>query len=185
MADTNTIPVTNLIPDKIGRYNAYVGDVDVANKLIGITAEMTLPSFSYMSETLSLSGTAGEIDSPAEGQLQSAETEIPFTNISEQALTLAANDSKALVLRAEQEFIDKTTYEKKKKSRVITIRGFTKKINFGSLKKAGYGNPSITKEIIYYKEIVDGVTVFEVDKLNGTPFVINGENMAAENDSMI
>ena len=88
-------------------------------------------------------------------------------------------------VKDEQEFIDKTTYEKVMKSRVVTIRGFTKKINFGSLKKAGFGNPSIVKEVIYYKEVVDGVTVFEVDKINGTPFVINGENMAAETDSMI
>lgn len=185
MSDTNTMPVTNLIPDKIGRYNAYVGNADVANKLLGITAEMALPSFSYMSETLNLSGTAGEIESPAMGQLQSAEVEIPFTNISAQALALAANDGTALILRAEQEFIDKTTYKKVTKSRVVTIRGFTKKINFGSLKKAGFGNPSITKEIIYYKDVIDGVTVFEVDKLNGTPFIINGVNMAAETDSMI
>ncbi len=185
MAGTNTMPVTNLIPDKIGRYNAYVGDTDVANKLIGITAEMTLPTFTYMSEELNLSGTGGKIDSPADGQLESAQIDIPFTNISEQALALAANDDKALILRAEQEFMDRTTYAKVKKPRVITIRGLTKEINFGSLKKAGFGNPSIKKEILYYKEVVDGVTVFEIDKLNGSPFIINGVNKAAETDSMI
>lgn len=185
MSDVKGMPITNLIPDKIGRYNAYVGNADVANKLLGVTAEMALPSFAYMSETLNLSGTAGEIESPAQGQLQSTEIEITFTNISEQALSLAANDATPLILRSEQEFIDKTTYEKVMKSRVVTIRGFTKKINFGSLKKAGFGNPSITKEVIYYKEVVDGVTVFEVDKINGTPFIINGVNMAAETDSMI
>lgn len=176
---------TNMIPDKIGRFNAYSGDTDVANKLLGITSEITLPTFTYMSETLNLAGMAGEIDSPAMGQLQSAQIEIPFTNISEQSMSLAADDSKALILRAEQEFIDKTTLAKVMKLRVITIRGFTKEINFGSLKKAGYGNPSITKEIVYYKDVVDGVTVTEVDKINGTPFTINGVNMAAETDSMI
>lgn len=176
---------TNLIPDKIGRFNAYSGDADQSNKLLGITSEVTLPTFSYMSETLSLAGMAGEIDSPAKGQLQSTQMEIPFSNISEQAMGIAADDSKALILRAEQEFIDRETHAKVMKSRVITVRGFTKQINFGSLKKAGYGNPSITKEITYYKDVVDGVTITEVDKINGSPFTINGVNMAAESDSMI
>lgn len=176
---------TNLIPDKIGRFNAYSGDADQANKLLGITAEVTLPTFSYMSETLNLSGTAGEIDSPAKGQLQSAQMEIPFSNISEQAMSIAADDSKPLILRAEQEFINKETHAKVMKPRVITVKGFTKQINFGSLKKAGFGNPSITKEITYYKDEVDGVTITEVDKINGSPFTINGVNMAAESDSMI
>lgn len=185
MAETNNTQITNLIPDKIGRFNAYTGDADVANKLLGVTAEVTLPTFKFMSETLNLSGTGGQIESPAQGQLESTEIEIPFTNVSEQMLGIAADDSKPLVLRAEQEFMDKTTYAKVKKPRVITIRGLTKEINFGSLKKAGFGNPSIKKEVLYYKEVVDGVTVMEVDKLNGTPFVINGANMAAETDSMI
>lgn len=174
-----------LIPDKIGRFNAYKGTADQANKLLGITAEVTLPTFSFMSETLNLAGMAGEIDSPAKGQLQSIEMEIPFSNISEQSMAIAADDSAPLILRAEQEFINRETHGKVMKARVITVKGFTKKINFGSLKKGGYGNPSITKEITYYKDVVDGTTITEVDKINGSPFTINGVNMAAESDSMI
>lgn len=174
-----------LIPDKIGRFNAYKGTADQANKLLGITAEVTLPTFSYMSETLNLAGTAGEIDSPAKGQLQSIEIEIPFSNISEQSMAIAADDSEPLILRAEQEFINRETHAKVLKGRVITVKGFTKKINFGSLKKGGYGNPSVTKEVTYYKDVVDGVTITEVDKINGSPFTINGVNMAAESDSLI
>ena len=176
---------TNLIPEKIGRFNVYSGAADAANKLLAVTSEVKLPTFTFMSETLNLSGMAGEIDSPAKGQLQSAQIQLTFSNISEQAMSVAADDSKPIILRAEQEFLDRTTNAKVMKSRVITIKGMTKEIDFGSLKKAGYGNPSITKEVTYYKDVVDGVTITEVDKINGTPFVINGVNMAAETDSMI
>ena len=43
----------------------------------------------------------------------------------------------------------------------------TKAVNFGSLKKGGYGKPSITKELYYYKEEIDGEVVAEIDKFNG------------------
>lgn len=174
-----------LIPDKIGRFNAYLGTADQANKLLGITDEITLPTFSYMSETLNLAGMAGEIDSPAVGQLQSTQIEITFSNISMQMMNLAADDSKMLVLRAEQEFLNRETLAKELKGRAISIKGFTKQINYGSLKKGGYGKPSITKEVVYYKDVVDGEVITEVDKINGSPFTLNGVNMAAATDSLI
>lgn len=181
MANINNL----LIPDKIGRFNAYLGTADQANKILGITAEMTLPTFTYMSETLNLAGMAGEIDSPAMGQLQSTQIEITFSNISAQAMSLAADDSLPIILRAEQEFLNRETHAKEMKGRVITVKGMTKAINFGSLKKGGYGNPSITKEITYYKDEVDGIVITEVDKINGSPFTINGVNKAAATDNLI
>jgi hypothetical protein len=152
---------------------------------MGITAEMTLPTFNFMSETLNLAGMAGEVDSPAKGQLQSATIEIPFTNISKEGMAVASDDSKPLILRAEQEFLNTETLAKEMKGRVITVKGMTKAINMGTLKKGGYGNPSVTKEIVYYKDVVDGETITEIDKINGSPFTINGVNLAAESDNLI
>ena len=47
----------------------------------------------------------------------------------------------------------------------------TKGIKFGTLKKAGYGKPSVTKEITYYKEVIDGEVVVEIDKFNGRAII--------------
>jgi phage tail tube protein FII len=55
----------------------------------------------------------------------------------------------------------------------------TKAVNFGSLKKAGYGKPSITKEVYYYKEVIDDETVTEIDKLNGRA-VIGGVDLTSD-----
>lgn len=110
---------------------------------------------------------AGEIDSPAVGQYQSMEIELVFSNIAKSSLEIAAMDNTPLILRSAQEFVNPEDSTKSLKNRTITIRGMTKGINFGSLKKGGYGKPSVTKEVTYYKDVVDGDVVVEIDKFNG------------------
>lgn len=164
------------IPEKISLFRAYVGNSSSANNLVGITDEVTLPDFEFMSETLSLAGMAGDVDSPSLGQMKSAQIEIPFSNISKKALELAAEDYKPLILRAAQEVLDSETVSKRNVGRVITIMGMTKSINYGKLKKGGYGEPSIKKEIITYKDVVDGEVVTDINKID-PKCVINGVDL--------
>lgn len=171
------------IAEKNNLFNAYLGTVNAKNKLMGVTDEVTLPEFEMASETLSLAGMAGEIDSPSPGQTKSAQIEIPFTNISKEALRAVA-DSESIILRAAQEQLDTETLSKSTIGRIITVRGMTKSINYGKLKKGGYGNPSIKKEVIYYKDVLDGETITEVDKFNGK-CMINGKNMMQDVEQYI
>lgn len=60
----------------------------------------------------------------------------------------------------------------------------TKSINYGKLKKGGYGNPSIKKEVIYYKEEIDGEVITEIDKFNGK-CIINGTNIMQDIENLI
>ncbi len=161
------------IPDKTNNYNVYVGTASKANRIVGVTDEIGLINLQNLSETLNLAGSAGEFDSPTVGQYKSIEIEIPFTNISKRMMQVAANDATPLIFRSAQEFINPETLAKEMVNRTTTVRGMTKAINFGKLKKSGYGNPSITKEVAYYKEVVDGEIVTEIDKLNGK-VVIDG-----------
>lgn len=164
------------IPEKTSLFRGYVGESTEDNNLIGITDEVDLPDFEYLSETISLAGMAGEMDSPALGQLKSATMEIPFSSASKQSLRIAEDDSKPLILRSAQEVFDSATNQKTMSQRVITIYGMTKKINFGKLKKAGYGNPSITKEITSYKDVIDGEVITHIDKFAPT-FIVNGVDL--------
>ncbi len=160
-----------LIPDKTNNYNVYIGTAAAANRLIGVTDETTLINLQSMSETISLAGMAGEIDSPTVGQYQSMEITINFTNIAKSSLEVAAQDNVPLIFRSAQEFINPVDSTKSKTNRTITVRGMTKSINFGVLKKSGYGKPSITKEVVYYKDEIDGEVVTEIDKLNGKAII--------------
>jgi hypothetical protein len=167
------------IPDKINNFNVYTDTATQENRLIGVTDEVTLPNFQNVSESISLAGMGGEIDSPAVGQFQSVEIEIPFSNISKETLEIAYKDNLPIIMRSAQEFINPENSTKTFKQRTITVRGMTKGVNFGSLKKAGYGKPSITKEVYYYKETIDDEVVVEIDKLNGRA-VIGGVDLTSE-----
>lgn len=170
---------TILIPDKINNFNAYLGDASTANRLIGVTDEVTLPNFEFTSETLSLAGMPGEIDSPTPGQLKSVTMEIPFSNIAKTTLVLAADDSLAIILRSAQDFIDPENYKKIQMNRTITVRGLTKAIDYGKLKKGGYGDAKITKEVIYYKDVINDEVVTEIDKFNGR-VIIGGADLTGD-----
>lgn len=161
----------NLIPDKVNNYNVYTGTATAENKLIGVTDETTLINLQNTSETLSLAGMAGEIDSPTAGQYQSMEITINFSNIAKSSLEVAAKDNTPLIFRGAQEFINPEDGTKSLKNRTITVRGMTKAINFGVLKKGGYGKPSITKEVVYYKEVIEDEVVTEIDKFNGRAII--------------
>lgn len=169
----------NFIPDKINNFNVYQDTVTPDNRLLGVTDEVTLPTFTLKSENLNLAGFAGDLDSPTEGQFESATIEITFSNISKQALALLEDDTKPVIMRSAQEFIDKETGTKKMVGRAITVKGMTKAVNLGSLKVGGYGNPSITKEITYYKDVVDDEVIMEVDKIN-YKYVVNGVDKGAK-----
>lgn len=169
----------NLIPDKINNYNVYTGTATEANKLIGVMDETTLPKLQNLSETISLAGMAGEIDSPAVGQYQSMKITLTFSNIARSSLEVAAQDNVPLIFRSAQEFINKEDGTKSFKNRTITLRGMTSEIDFGALKKGGYGKPSITKEVVYYKEVIDGEIVTEIDKFNGKA-IIGGVDQTKE-----
>lgn len=161
----------NRIPDKVNNFNVYAGTASEANRLIGVTDEVTLINLKNMSETLNLAGAAGEIDSPTVGQYQSSEIEISFSNIAKSSLEVAAMDNTPLIFRSAQEFVNPEDNTKSFQNRTITVRGMTKGINFGVLKKGGYGKPSITKEVTYYKEVINDEVVAEIDKFNGRSII--------------
>ena len=166
------------LAEKINRYNAYVGSSTTENKLAGITSEVTLPTFKEKSEELDLAGMGGDIDSPSIGSFESTEVEIPFSNISEQMMRLVTDDSQSIILRSAQEELYSSNLSRSLIGRTITMKGMTKEINFGKLKKGGYGEPSVKKELVYYKEEYNGQTIIEVDKFNNV-YVVNGEDKLA------
>lgn len=172
------------IPEKQSLFNAYLGTSDVANKLAGIVDEVPLPTFKNKSETLSLAGMAGEIDSPSVGNFESCEIEITFANMSKESVKIVRDDSVPIILRSAQEQLDTEKLSHDYISRVITIKGMTKEFNCGKLKKGGYGEVKVKKEVIYYKDEIDGEVITEIDKFNGK-FIVDGLNLTANLDALI
>lgn len=167
------------VAEKLNRFNAYVGEVKADAKLAGVTDEVELPDFQFMSETLSLAGMAGEIDSPSLGQIQSVQIEIPFSNVSKEMMAVMKDDSKSIILRGPQEVLDTETHARSMVQREVVIKGLTKGYKSGRLKKGGYGNPSITKEVTYFQDTVGTDVVTLIDKWNGK-VIIDGQDLTGD-----
>ncbi|RKJ18425.1 phage tail protein [bacterium D16-50] len=167
------------LPDKINLFNVYDGKT----RLVGVSAEVSLPSFDPLTDTLNVAGLAGEIESEVVGSFGSMKIEIPFENLYEDFFVFAASTN-PIVIRGSMEVFNMQTQAKDSRAIVITVKGRTLNINPGTFKKGGKGNPSVTKEITYIKITIDGATQVELDKLNSI-FVLGGVDLLAKVRSQI
>ena len=165
----------NYIPEKINEYNAYLD----GTKMIGVAASVTLPEVNMKTSTVSGVGVNGELDSPTIGQFESMEQEIQFNTLySSAADALRANTAVNLTFRAAQQIYDKTGGYAFKGLRGVEI-GRVKEFEPGKLEKSNTMEAKLKLELTYIKIENDGVTLVEVDKLNGV-YIVNGEDALAE-----
>lgn len=168
------------IPEKVINFNMY----NSAEKLIGITGEVKLPTLEEMTETMSGAGILGEYESGTPGHFGSMETEIPFSLVSKYPMSLMTNDFKVLFLRGAKQVVNLTTGEKERKSLKITLKGSHKSTDLGKAAVAGKMETTGKIEILYIKIETDGITILELDKLNFV-YVVNGVDQLADIKAMM
>ena len=130
-------------------------------------ADITLPKISYMTDTVSGAGLAGEIETPTMGQLSSMEFGINWRTINKSLIRLAAPDFHSLEFRGAQQVLDKEHEELTIESVRVVVRGLPKETDLGKGQTAAKTDSATTLECTYLKVEVDGDTVVEIDKLNG------------------
>ena len=164
----------NYIPEKVNDYNVYQD----GNKMIGLAAEVELPSIKMKTSTIEGVGVGGEIDSPTIGQFESLEAKLKFNTLYSSATDLMNPlNTVNLTLRAAQQVYDKTGGYAFKGLRIV-MGGRVKEFNPGTGKKGDALDAETTLELTYYMIEVDGEQVVEVDKLNGV-YKVNGSDMLA------
>lgn len=167
------------LPDKISNFNVYDGKT----KLIGVSAEVTLPSFEPLTDTLNVAGMAGEIESEVVGSFGSMKLEIPFENVSDDFFAFAAS-SNPVILRGSMEILDTQSQAKHNIPLTITVKGRTLTIDPGVLKKGGKGQAKIAKEVTYIKYAINGTTYVELDKMNSI-YIMGGVDLYEQIRSQI
>ena len=81
-----------------------------------------------------------------------------------------------LIIRSCQQKADTKTHNLSYDGLKLTIRGFAKEVDLGTLKRSDKMDSKITMTLTYIK-IEDSSTVFlEIDKFNGT-FIVNGKDV--------
>ena len=156
------------IPTVLNNFNTY----GAGHKYVGVSDEVTLPSFEYMTETINGAGIAGEIEEAIEGAFGSLENETTFGNISREYFDYICQTGQ-ITYRVSMQVLNTATQTNDFDGIVVTIKGKVKSFELGSLKKGGKGEPKVVREITYCKIAIGGVTVLELDKYN-TIWKING-----------
>lgn len=170
----------NFIPEGVNEFNAYLG----GTQMIGVAADIDLPKIVMLARTIEAAGVSGKIESPTIGQFDSMVQEIKFNALYSSAVDmLNPLEVVNLTFRAAQQVYDKTGGYVFKSLRVVEM-GRVKEFHPGKLKKAETMEAAVAMELTAIKLEVDGVTVFEIDKLNSV-YIVNGKDMLADLRGMI
>lgn len=149
------------IPTVLNNFNTY----GAGHKYVGVSSEVTLPSFEYMTETIEGAGISGEIEEAVEGSFGSMESETSFQNISREFFDFITQTG-MVTYRGSMQVLNTATQTNDFESIVVTTKGKVKSFELGSLKKGGKGEPKVVREITYCKIAIAGETVLELDKFN-------------------
>lgn len=150
-----------LTPDKTINYRVYKD----GNNQLGI-ATVDLPDLSYMTDTISGAGIAGEIDSAVIGHIQSMSLTINWRSVTTQALELLSTQGADLIFRGSQQFLDNATNSLVAKSVKVTVKTLPKTVGLGSLEVGASSGTTSELEVTYMKIEIDDKETVEIDKLN-------------------
>lgn len=160
------------IPEIINNFNVYMD----ADKLIGVSAEVTLPDLEAMTETISGAGILGEYDAANPGHYGAIDFELPFRVLYGDIFkAIDPTKSVAFTLRGSIQTDDGTGTKNFNGMRVI-VKGSAKKLTGGTVKPGAPTNSSVTLGLAYIKIEIDGAPKLELDKLNGI-YKINGNDV--------
>lgn len=149
------------IPTVLNNFNTYGS----GHKYVGLTSEVALPSFEYLTETIDGAGIGGEIEEAVEGSFGSLETETSFQNIGREYFDFVCQTG-MITYRGSMQVLNTATQTNDYEGIVVTTKGKVKSFELGSLKKGGKGEPKVVREITYCKITIGGATVLELDKFN-------------------
>lgn len=149
------------IPTVLNNFNVY----GAGHKYVGVSSEVTLPSFEYLTETIDGAGISGEIEEAIEGSFGSMETETSFQNIGRELFDFITQAG-MITYRGSMQVLNTATQTNDYEGIVVITKGKVKSFELGSLKKGGKGEPKVVREITYCKITIGSVTVLEMDKFN-------------------
>lgn len=143
------------------------------------TTSVTLPNLEYLTDTISGAGIGGEIDMPTLAQLGSITLEMALRRSNPQATALLAPGSHEVEVRWVTDTVDSTTGAVRAVGAKHICKGFSKSLEGGTLENNASQEANVILEVVYDKYIIDGETVWEIDKLNNV-FVVNGTDYAQQ-----
>lgn len=157
------------IPEILNDFNVYKD----GNVLIGTAAEVTIPDFESMTETISGAGIIGEYDVVNPGHFGAMEVEVPFRILYGDIFQLLDPTQPInLTLRGSLQITEGNGTKTFKGMRVILV-GTSKQLTGGTASAGKPMDAAVTLSITYIKIEIDGSDKVELDKPNGI-YKVNG-----------
>lgn len=147
------------IPDKNVNFMVY----SESNILYGV-AEVTLPDFESMSESMSGAGIAGEAEIPVIGHFGSMSMTLQWRTVTKEAMALTTPEAHTLVLRGVWQAYDSGAGELQTSNVRITVKAMPKNLSLGSLNVGNSSDSESEFEILYIKVVIDEQEHVELDK---------------------
>lgn len=158
----------SVIPDKLIAYRAYKDGKD----LLGV-ADVQLPDIEAMTEAIKGAGIAGEVELPVLGHVGAMTLTINWRTVTGDLIALAAPVAHALDFRASQQAYDSAGGKIKTTSVKHVVRAIPKKLAPGKMEMGATTDSSNEFSVTYYKMMVEGKVVVEVDPFNYI-YIIDG-----------
>lgn len=165
------------IGNKVINYSVY-GKIEGKLKYLQDTSNCQLPSVETLSDTIKGAGIMGEIDFPSYCQVGSMVFTPGHRIDGEDAAVLFAPGMQEFEVRWVIDRLDSSNIQIGLDAHKAIIKGIPKKYDPGRVEAGTTQDGSNDYEVLYYKKIVNGKTILEIDKLNNV-FKIAGVDYAA------
>ena len=137
----------------VNRFKVYRG----GKQLIGIAGELNLPKITNLVESLEGAGVGGKMD----------------------VSVIDPTESENITINGALQGMDSGTRKAGFVDLSVIVAGQTKEFNPGTVKAGGKMGSSVTMTLDYYKLILDGKTMVEIDRM-GDVYTINGKDVLKE-----
>lgn len=157
----------------VNRYSVYKN----GSELIGVASEQDLPEITFLTDTIEGAGVGGNMDIPAVGLIDDMESTIKFLTLCQGAFSVMdPTEAVDIVVKGALQGMDAGTGATGFQRISIYERGIVKKFTPGTMKAGVKMDSQVTLGLSYYKIVIDGKTMLEIDRLNGV-FVVNGNDV--------
>jgi uncharacterized protein len=172
--------VMSIIPEKLNDFRVFVsGSPDLKG-----VADLQLPSFDAMTESISGAGIAGEYESVNYGHFQSMKFTLNWRMITGEIAEFLKPEAIQLDCRLANQEYDSTLGKHKFNPNKVVVKGQVTKNDLGKAAKGSAYDGSSEVEVTYIKLEREGVKLVEIDKTNYI-YEVNGvDYMAAIREAL-
>jgi phage tail tube protein FII len=159
----------------IKNYTVWIHDVfGLPHQLHGVSGEITLPNFSYMSDSANCAGLMGTAKISVPGMMEEVSWSLPFASRTKSFFMAQGGTHKPYIFIAASVFAaDEQTFILNERPAYISIWGSPAGTNTGTHAKAKFSNSEVPFNVSGYRETIDGVVRLHWDLYKGI-YIVNG-----------